>query len=385
MKVLVISENNKLLDAVASFASLKEKDISMQTSRSTLLNATQRIANEMPDVVVLEMDGALGNQVFELVERFKTQYRNMVFMMMSKDTSTELLLRAMRSGISEIIALPLTEQSMLKVLDRQQTKFTTKASHASKVLSFISCKGGSGNTFIATNIAYIIANGFNKKTLLIDANTYFGDASMYITNINPSMTLADVCKQMERFDYAFLASSLLTVSPNLSVLAAAENPADSSEILPEHLEKIIRVARNYYDYIILDLGRQVDALTVKALDLSDTVYPVLQLVLPYVRDAKHMLDLFKSLGYSSEKIKPIVNRYIKSSKLKLTDISGIVNPQTVITLPNDYDAVTDSVNQGVSVYHAYRSKPITKSLIHLSESITEKQLEEKTLFTKLFK
>ncbi|MES2500737.1 MAG: AAA family ATPase [Pseudomonadota bacterium] len=383
MKVLVISENNKLLESITAFASLKQKSIGLTTIRSSLLNATQRIANEIPDVVILDIGDAKYHE-FELVERFKAQYKNMAFMMMSDDNSSELLLKAMRSGFSEVMPLPLIESQLIQALDRHQSKQMSNARHESNVLSVISCKGGSGATFIATNLGYVLARLFNKKVLLIDVNQYFGDASMYVSEHKPKMTLADVCNQMHRLDYAFLESSLVTVLPNYKILAAADNPASAVDILPEHLEKIIRIARNYYDYIILDVGTQIDALTVKALDLSDTIYPILQLVLPYIRDAKHLTNVFKSLGYSSAKIQPIVNRYDKSGKLKLSDLSGAIFSADAITvLPNDYVAVTDSVNQGVGVIALYPGKPISKALIILAEKITKSQLAEKGLIARM--
>jgi len=383
MKVLVISENNKLLLNISNFEFFKQNIINLSIVRSSLLNATQRIANEMPDVIVLEMDSA-HQQDFELAERFKSQYKNMTLMMMAKESSSELLLKAMHSGFSEVIANPPTEEQLKKALDRHQAKRLTNASNDSKVLSFISCKGGSGSTFIATNLGYILAAAFNKKVLLIDVNAYFGDASMYVSDKKPSMTLADISNQMNRLDFSFLESSLITVVPNYKILAAADDPANSVEILPEHLEKIVRIARNYYDFIILDVGRQIDGLTVKALDISDVVYPVLQLVLPYIRNAKHILDLFKSLGYSTKKVKPIINRYEKSGKLKISDLNNVLGMQSVITMPNDYDAVTDSLNQGVSVYQLYKSKPITNSLITLAEAITEEKLATKSIISKFF-
>ena len=383
MKVLVISENNKLLEAISKFENLKQKNVSLITVRSNLLNATQRIANEIPDVVILDVND-LQHHEFELAERFKTQYKNMAFMMMTKDSSTELLLKAMRSGFSEVIANPLSEAQLIQALDRHHAKIHSNASHESKVISFISCKGGSGATFIATNLAYILAALFNKKVLLIDINQYFGDASMYVSEQKPVMTLSDVCNQINRLDYAFLETSLITIISNFKILAATDNPASAADVLPEHIEKIIRIARNYYDYIVLDIGKQLDGLTVKALDISDNIYPVLQLLLPYIRDAKHLLEVFKSLGYSGAKIQPIVNRYDKSSKLKLTDLSAAINAKVLITFPNDYEPVSDSVNQGVSVYRLHKSKPITKSLISLAESITKTRVEEKSLIAKLF-
>lgn len=383
MKTLLISENNKLLEAAAKYEGLKQANINLLTIRSNLLNASQRIANEVPEVVILDVSDGKHHE-FELAERFNAQYKNMAFMMMSEDSSSELLLKAIRSGFSEVITLPLSEEKLSQALQRYQTKQFSSASHHSKVFSVISCKGGSGATFIATNLGYILSALFDKKVLLIDINQYFGDASMFVSDKKPSMTLADVCNQMHRLDFAFLESCLITVRPNYKILAAAENPDSAVDIKPEHLDTIIRMARNNYDYIILDVGRQIDALTVKGLDLSDTIYTVMQLVLPYIRDARNLLNVFKSLGYSQSKLKMIVNRYDKASKIKLSDLSGAIAVNNLITVPNEYVAVTDSVNQGVSVYHLFKNNAVSKALIEIAENITKTQIKEKGLMEKLF-
>ena len=383
MKVLIISENNKLLESAATYESIKHKNINLQTIRSNLINASQRIASEIPDVVILDVSDGKQHE-FELAARFNAQYKNMAFMMMSEDSSTELLLKAIRSGFSEVITLPLTEQNLMQALVRHQNKQLNNASHQSKVISVISCKGGSGATFIATNLGYILATLFNKNVLLIDINQYFGDASMYVSDKKPGMTLADVCNQMNRLDFAFLESSLITVTRNYKILAAAESPDSAADIKPEHLDTIIRMARNNYDYIILDVGRQIDALTVKGLDLSDTIFAVMQLVLPYIRDARNLLNVFKSLGYSQNKVQMIVNRYDKSSKIKLSDLSGAITTDNLITVPNEYAAVTDSVNQGVSVYHLFKNNAVSKVLVQIAENITKTQIKEKGLMAKLF-
>ena len=169
MKVLVISENIKLLEQISLFPTFKQKGITLTTLRSNLLNASQRIANEVPDIVILDIANAKMNE-FELTERFKSQYKNMAFMMMSDDTSAEILLKAIRSGISEVISLPVSEPSLTHAIERHQLKLNTNLSQHSKVISVMSCKGGSGATFIATNLGYILAEAFNKKVLLIVLN-----------------------------------------------------------------------------------------------------------------------------------------------------------------------------------------------------------------------
>ncbi len=137
--------------------------------------------------------------------------------------------------------------------------------------------------------------------------------------------------------------------------------------------------------MLLDVGRQIDAVSLRALDVTDVIYPVLQLALPDIRDARRLLDIFRSLGYVLDHIRLIVNRYEKGGKLRLQDLHAALGCEVVHTFPNDYVAVTDSVNQGVPVLQLSRSSAAARSLADMVELVTDRRVQEsKGLFDRLF-
>jgi pilus assembly protein CpaE len=225
----------------------------------------------------------------------------------------------------------------------------------------------------------------DKKVLLIDLHRQFGDATLYVSDQKPAMTLSDVCQQIARIDGPFLESCLVHVAPGFGVLAAADDPSQTIEAKPEHIDTILRVARQHYDYILLDVGRQIDAVSLRALDSTDAIYPVLQLALPDIRDARRLLDIFRSLGYVTDHIRLIVNRYEKGGKLRLQDLHAALGAEVLHTVPNDYIAVTDSVNQGIPVLQLARTSAAARSLADLVEVVTARRIPEaKGLFDRLF-
>jgi pilus assembly protein CpaE len=146
------------------------------------------------------------------------------------------------------------------------------------------------------------------------------------------------------------------------------------------------VARQHYDYILLDVGRQIDALSLRALDKSDVIFPVLQLALPDIRDGRRLLDIFRSLGYPPERTRLIVNRYEKGGKLRLADLEHALGADVMHTVPNDYLSATDSVNQGIPLLQLSRNSSVARSLAELVEVVTQRRTpESKGLFDRLFK
>ena len=70
------------------------------------------------------------------------------------------------------------------------------------------------------------------------------------------------------------------------MLAAPEDLSQALEVKAAHVEAIIKQARQMFDYVVLDVGRSIDAVSLQALDLATHVFPVLQLSLPQIRDAQ---------------------------------------------------------------------------------------------------
>ena len=110
-----------------------------------------------------------------------------------------------------------------------------------QVLAFMSCKGGSGATFLATNLGWQLAE--SKSVLLIDLDLQFGGALSYVSDGRPSSTIADVAHDISRLDASFLAASAVKVTPSFSILAAPEDPSKAMEVKPEHVfptEKLVK-------------------------------------------------------------------------------------------------------------------------------------------------
>ncbi len=306
-------------------------------------------------------------------------------MLLTDQNHPDLLIHAMRAGVREVLQLPLVHRAFHESMDRISAAAGVSGLRDGKILAFIACKGGSGATFISTNFGYALATLAAKKVLLIDLHGQFGDAALYVSDQKPSMTLSDVCAQIARVDGPFLDSCVVHVTPGFGVLAAADDAAHAKEAKPEHIDTILRVARQHYDYVLLDVGRQIDAVSLRALDVTDTIYPVLQLALPDIRDARRLLDIFRSLGYVLDHIRLIVNRYEKGGKLRLQDLHAALGCEVVHTFPNDYVAVTDSVNQGVPVLQLSRSSAAARSLADMVELVTTRRVQEsRGLLDRLF-
>jgi pilus assembly protein CpaE len=384
MKALIITRDNELYSEVATQGAARVPPLILAARRASVREALDRMMSDIPSVVIVDASDPESTEG-DLLERLTKNYPASCFVLLTREHQQDLLIRAMRAGVREVLPLPLVHRALHEAMDRVAASAGDGGVRDGRVLAFISCKGGSGATFISTNFGYALATLADKKVLLIDLHGQFGDATLYVSDQKPAMTLSDVCGQIARIDGPFLESCLVHVTSGFGVLAAADDPTHAIDLKPEHMDTILRVARQHYDFIVLDVGRQIDAISLRALDNADAIYPVLQLALPDIRDGRRLLDIFRSLGYPVENTRLVVNRYEKGGKLRLQDLTNALGAEVLHTVPNDYVAATDSVNQGVPVLQLSRTSAVARSLAELVEVVTARRVpESKGLFDRLF-
>ena len=347
-----------------------EGGFDVKTMVSALRHVNVIVNGSRPDLVLAE---TATPQDFAALERLASAHPDVDHVLVSPALEPELLLRAMRAGVREVLQAPASPAHVVAALRRQMRKRAGAAVHTERplgeVIAVVSCKGGSGATFVAANLAHLLAEGGRRRVALIDLNLQFGDAALFVSDGRGCSHVADVARHIDRLDADLLRSSMREVAPGLWVLAAPDDPAQGVDVTRDQVRRIVEMAREMHDHVVIDTGRALSPVTLQALDMADRLYPVLQLTLPFIRDGKRLRDVFQSLDYPEDKIQWIVNRHQKDSEFSTEDLKKALGIREVITLPNHYQAVASSVNQGVPVHTVAPSSSITRALRELARRI----------------
>ncbi|QAU33452.1 AAA family ATPase [Janthinobacterium sp. 17J80-10] len=381
MKIAVISTDRTRLESLGRALEVSSHSISLITGGMDNLRA---IAQQEAPALIL-VDGMAGN-AGELgqAEYVSTHYPHVAIIVICANITPDFLIAAMRAGVREVLPSPAPAAALEAAINRLAAKLAgSQVKNPGKVLAFMPCKGGSGATFLATNLGYLLAE--NQSVLLIDLNLQFGDALSFIHDGEPASTIADVTRDIRRLDASFLDSSTVKITPNYSILAA---PADANQavgIKLEHIDAILGLAVAHYDFVLIDLPRTLDPITIKALDRATLILSVLQANLPALRHAKKMLTLFQSLGYTRDKVALIVNRFDKRAEIGIDDMRRLLGTITLHTVPNSYKEVSTSINHGNSLIEAARSSPVTRNLAEFALSLAPAKKDNRSLLDRIFK
>jgi pilus assembly protein CpaE len=384
MKIAVVAQDSEYPNNIHRFLAEAEKPYPLIAMIGGVQQVAAMAEQEQPDLLMLEGQGFSAAEL-QILNRVTSRFPDLGVVMMCPAQPPELLIEVMRAGVREVLPTPLTRNVVIEAVERFQQRLVLAHSpvNSCKVLAFIPCKGGSGATFLATNIAYTLAALENKRVALFDFNLQFGDASLFVYDSPPTTSLADIARHIQRLDGSFLASSMIQVLPNFGVLAAPEEPENAAEIKTEHINSLFQVASKHYDFVILDVGRELDAISIQALDRADLIFPVVQQTLPSIRDAKRMSNAFRALSYPNSKLRPVVNRYEKNADITLADIESTLNLKMFKAVPNDYGVVAGSVNQGIPAIKLAPRSAVAKSLQEVAHELARSGGQENVL-KKLF-
>lgn len=371
MKVVVISPSRNHLDEVGAVLQGSGHAASLfEGGKSRMREIAER---EQPDLMLVD---GICCDVAELahVEYVTTHHPAMAVILLCSTHTPEFLINSMRAGVREVLPSPATAPTLEAAVNRVAAKRGgAKLRDPARVLAFLPCKGGSGATFLATNLASHLAE--TRSVLLIDLNLQFGDALSLVHDGKAPSTLADVAKNIGRLDASLLAASTVKVTPNFSVLAAPEDVAQAMEVKPEHIEAILALAVRQYDFVVLDVPRSLDTTAIKALDRAWRIFPVLQASLPGIRNTGKLLEAFGSLGYASDKIKLIVNRHDRNSEIGIEQVQRSVGHTPLITVPNSYREVNASINHGEPLVRTARGNSVARHLVEFAETLNPRTEE----------
>jgi len=144
------------------------------------------------------------------------------------------------------------------------------------ILAFFNVKGGTGKTTATVNFAYILANDYNKKVLVIDgdqqANTskafnVFNEQGSSLSDllVNPKADIKEIIQATQYPTIDVISSNMSLISANRAVLVDPLVPQQTR--LKAHIEKI----KDEYDYIICDCPPNVDMSVINVLAVADDV------------------------------------------------------------------------------------------------------------------
>ncbi len=337
------------------------------------------------DVVIIDLDHDLDNAL-SLVRRL-SRTRLTTVIVYSAHPELELMNRALAEGATEFLVVPLSADAMTGALRRALARRTPivsiEHSDLGHLFVFFGVKGGVGVTTIATNFALLVARESGKRTLLIDLDVPLGDIALNL-GLKGKYSTVDALENVTRMDANLLSSLLQKYAENVSVLAAPGHFM-SIDINPRAIDKLVAVATEQFDYVVVDSGSRLNFLETDLYKQAATVYMVAQTGVPELRNANRLIDQFPVDGRPALQI--VVNRHMSSfHSLDEETVARALTRPANWKLPNDYVTAFRTQNSGTPL--AYEDSPVSKAIRQMARAacgISDAEPEKKRGLFGLFR
>ena len=261
---------------------------------------------------------------------------------------SDLILRAMRSGIQEFLVYPPDPKDLASALDRLTRRVSANGQRG-VVYALYSGKGGLGTTSIAANLAQALAKGRrDSRVAIADLVVTDGDVRVFL-NLKPTYDLGDLVKKLDRVDAELLNSLMTPYREGIWALPGPDNPELDDLLDGATVSSIIEQLRSHFAYTVLDCEHHMSERTLAAMDLADRVLLVTQLNVSALRSTQRTLAICRRLGYANEKMCVIVNRFQSGEVLSAADAADVLKCEVFWKLPNDYRTAAGALMKGVPV------------------------------------
>jgi len=329
------------------------------------LDEVPRLLEQRNDVIIIDLD---SNPEFalELVESICAHGSSTVMVYSSKP-DPDLLVRCMRAGAREFLTPPFVHATMAEALVRAQSRRTVVRAPrktGGRLLVFLGAKGGAGVTTIACNFAVALAQESGQNTLLIDLDLPLGDAALNLGIVTEYSTV-NALQDAGRLDAAFLHKLLIKHSSGVSVLAAP-GKFPQFHATNEAIDKLMTVARQEFDNVIVDVGARLDLTDTALFKDAFSIYLVTQAGIPELRNSNRLISQFFTAG--SPKLEIVINRY-EPRALGVSDetITKALTRPANWKIPNDYAAVRQMQNTATPL--ALGDSPISRLIRQMATAI----------------
>jgi septum site-determining protein MinD len=237
-----------------------------------------------------------------------------------------------------------------------------------KIIGVVSVKGGVGKTTITSNLGAILAEKFDKKVLLVDANFSAPNLGMHLGLVDTEVTIHDVLNGNKR-----MSSAIHNYSDLFHFIPAS---LKGKKINAESFKNKLRTLRGKYDYILIDAS--------PSKEIKSTIDAAHALIIAVTPDFPTVSTTLGTINKVEKGKKPILglvlNRYRnKNYEISPKEIEETLGHDIISLLPEDRKLPKSlAMMKPFTLMHPKRK--LSKKYIQLAELITGEKLKRKRFF-----
>ncbi|MCE0504423.1 MULTISPECIES: AAA family ATPase [unclassified Roseivivax] len=344
------------------------------------------------EFVAIALDQSDEDQIDRIVSIITTaKARRIKVVLIAEDVSPAVLHRMLKNGGDEFVPYPLPEGELAAAVERMRRPAPAPASAAQPdaegvklasegdgvLIAVQGMAGGVGATTFAVNLAWELATVEKDKTksprvCLIDLGLQFGSVATYL-DLPRKETVVELLADMSSFDEETFAQALQSYEDRLDVFTAPSDLLPLDMIGPDDVTLLLDVARNHYDYVIVDMPSPVLVWSETVLQAAQVYFALTELDM---RSAQNTLRLKRAL--QSEDLPFEKLRFVLNHAPKFTDLQGKSRARRMaesleialdLQLPDGGKQVSQCCDHGIPMGLQAAKNPLRREIAKVAQSL----------------
>ncbi len=365
--VLLISEDVELKELLAH-GFVEKKHFNMRSVRGKIADVEAMLNGErLPGVLLVDLKTAGPDDLAALERLKKLRFTDTPVIALSSFLDQEIVRRLVQIKVDDWLPKDSPFVDIYRSCERlNRTPAVENRNKDAVCYSFFPAAGGSGNTTLAIQSAFILGRASRQmeNTCLVDLNFQDGSIADYL-DVAPAFRIEELANAPGRLDKQLLDVMLTRHSSGLSVLATPRVPAKYFEISEGLIGAVLGLLSRSFDNVVIDLPKNWYPWMDNVIWGSNRVFVVTNFTVPALRHARYMVDAISAKLVEEARIEVIVNKYhgkLFGSGLKKSDAEQLLRDWLAGFIPDSPDLVQEAINRGLPVSSVSRSSKVEKAL-----------------------
>jgi pilus assembly protein CpaE len=328
------------------------------------------------ELVLIDAEAADPAALVAAINTLAARPRPPAVMLAGAHLPASLVRALMKLPRSDVIEAPFTSVDLGRAASAliADTAASAQAVNANaRCWTVMGSMGGCGATTVAVELATALAGRApDRRVALVDLNLVDGAAAAYLGS-TPAMLLAEASGSPERIDAALLAAFSMRVGEGLDLLAAPRDPKAFERVSQTTVCRMLEVACQVYDWIVIDLPRHHQPWTLDVLAGSDEVLVVSELTVPALLAARALAAEIEAELPQGPEPRVILNRLasrVFGPAPSLSEAEKALQRKADGGITSDWEAAAASVNLGGSISHHRPRSKIVRDIGVLVDRLT---------------